>query len=108
MTRRKTLPNALSDSYPTAAAMAVSFTGRLSGITLAARTIRHWVRCSRGVSPTSARNRAANAERALEVRASVGTVHARPGLGCIRRSASLILRVAQRPQPARAPIQHRR
>ncbi len=49
MTRRKTLPKALSDSYPTAPAIAVSFAGRLSRIMLAARTIRHCVRCSREI-----------------------------------------------------------
>jgi hypothetical protein len=44
MTRRNTFPKELSDSYPTADAIAASFIGRLSRIMLAARTIRHWVR----------------------------------------------------------------
>ena len=79
MARRNTLPKPPSDSYPTAAAIAASFTARLSRIMLAARTIRHCVRCSRGVSPTSARNRAANAERDIDaMRAMVGTVHPCP------------------------------
>jgi hypothetical protein len=89
MTRRNTLPKALSDSYPTAAAIASCFTARLSRIMLAARTIRHCVRCSRGVSPTSVRNRAANAERDIDtLRARVGTVHPCPGWKCMSRKAS--------------------
>jgi hypothetical protein len=56
---------------------------------LAARTIRHCVRCSRGVSPTSVRNRAANAERDIDtLRARVGTVHPCPGWKCMSRKAS--------------------
>jgi hypothetical protein len=53
VTRRKTLPNERSDSYPTAAPIAASFIPRLSRMRRAARTIRHCVRCSRGVSPTA-------------------------------------------------------
>src|SRR2546426_157532 len=44
MTRLNTLPNALSDSYPTAAATTASFRCRPSRIIPAARTIRHSVR----------------------------------------------------------------
>jgi hypothetical protein len=44
MTLRNTLPNALSDSYPTAEASAASFRGRPSRMIPAARTIRHSVR----------------------------------------------------------------